>query len=378
MPEDQSRRDFLIHAPMKAAVLYAIATGRLPDQRSQPTSPTPTPENQEVLREPPIEGVNLTHISFGENGEWDDSAVGILTHLHEADNAAKVESMLTEMKNNGVQSLRLLIWNIDKPFNDKGEMQGWGVIPSEHGFEEPYISNLRNYLSLVKKVGFKRMTITFAPQWSNNPNWSKEDGDRGGKFDPTKLEKNWAMIKATHNVAEEVGVPGLVYDLLNEGGPSDADASKTDAMAYIAEIRKRYEQEYKGNKDTTVGFIAPHEPVDGQLDRLRNIVQAFGKNQPDWYHFSFYPTGTVDDAFKILEMMNEELNKDGHLQPWVVEEMNYNDPISLQAIKRFEIAHPERKILEVLQWPIKRGYPTTNISPPYNENEVQAVLGSEK
>ncbi len=294
-------------------------------------------------------GVNYSHHAF-ESCSWEGS--GLLVSYHEGETARRVHDQLRRMRERGLHSLRLLVWHMtDIP------RQRWGVVPSRGGrLGRPYRSNFIAVLSEARRYGFDRLTVSFAPQWTNSP--------LRDNYDPAKLDENWRFIRDVRALALEHGPAEVRFDLLNEGAPSDhlPPRIRNQLRDYVAEVWGRYASAY-GTADATVSVIAPRDARD-RGNRLANVVDIFeaaGHGQPGWYevHLNFAP----DEVRFGLAAVDSVLTARGRAVPLVIGETSYGDSAVAARISEF-LRGSERPLEEIIQWVSAAG-DSCAVSPPY-------------
>lgn len=298
----------------------------------------------------PLVGTNYTHRSF-EGCHWDGT--GILLAYHRPGVAEEVHEQLRAMRRAGIATLRLIVWHMtDIP------RERWGVVPSRGGrLPEPYRGNLVAYLTETRRFGFRRVTVSFSPQWSNSPlrhNW-----------DPGKFEENWRFVRDVRGLLKEHGPADTRIDLLNEGTPSDhLPAALRDQMReYVARLYTAYVQAY-GASDVTVSTIAPRTP-DDRGNRLHNLIEALastGLPLPGWFeiHLNYGP----EEVLFGLRHADSVLSAHGLSQWLVIGETAYDDSSVAARIGEF-METSERALPEVVQWFARPGEPC-DVSPPYS------------
>ena len=71
-------------------------------------------------------------------------------------------------------------------------------IPAKSGkLEEPFRTNLVNYLRDIRAAGFRRVTLAFDARHSVDP------AARYGPYDPATFEATWALIRDTRPLLKE-------------------------------------------------------------------------------------------------------------------------------------------------------------------------------
>jgi hypothetical protein len=92
------------------------------------------------------------------------------------------------MRQAGVSTIRTVFWH-------DATGQVWGPIPSAGGaLREPFRSNLMRYVSEVRKFGFARFTLVFAPKRAHDP--------LRVAYDPSKFRENWRLIREVRSVVK--------------------------------------------------------------------------------------------------------------------------------------------------------------------------------
>lgn len=341
------------------AVAFAVAVGCT----GADTDPTPRfpPGDYTSLEAPvataPLVGTNYTHHSFA-GCTWDGG--GILQTYRHAGVAEEVHEQMRRMRRAGVGSLRLIVWHMrDVP------RQRWGVVPSRGGrLPEPFRGNLVAYLTEVRRFGFERLTISFSPQWSNNP---REDN-----WAPARFEENWSFIRDVRALALEHGPDDLRFDLLNEGAASDHSPGerRTRVMAYVRRMWERYADTF-GVEDVTVSVIAPRTPWDRgrRLENLLDTLTVGGAPPPPWIelHLNYDPGGVAWG----LHYADSVLSARGLDQPLTIGETSYDDAAVADAVRAF-VARSDRPVREVLQW-FKRAGAECEVSPPYEVDAYRTL-----
>ena len=307
----------------------------------------------------PLIGVNYTHVAF-DGCSFSDN--GILFAGQAGSIGATAVRQLTEMRVRGVESVRLLIWHTSKigP-ND------WGMIPSEgRTISEPYRTNLIYYLSTVRALRFARLTISFAPQWTNSP--------LRLKYDRRTFGENWRFIRTVRALAEHYGPADVRFDLLNEGAPSDFLPARIreQVSSYIAQMYRRYAATY-GTADVVVSFIGPRNPAEARGHRLENLVhilRSTGVGLPRWFDLHLnYPPHQIRFG---LRRTDRTLARLGLTQGLVIGETAYDDGGAAAAFRDFANSST-RPLEEIVEW---YGHPGNEcpVSPPYSVTRYRRVF----
>jgi hypothetical protein len=307
------------------------------------------------------------------------NGTGIVATYDQPGVRRRVRLQLAAMRAAGIQSLRLLLWHMSDISG-----QDWGVIPSAGGrLAQPYRANLINYLKDVRAADFKALTLDFGPEWSNDPIGYPQD-----VYDPAKFEENWGFIRDVRPLVKEYGPPLTRIDLLSEGAPSSyLPATLQRIKDYISQMYQRYVDAF-GKSDVTVSAIAPPEPNADITQpegghRLQNLIDAFaasGRGQPDFFsvHVSTWWHPSAANTMYALRQEDVTLTANGLSQPLIVSETTYNDPELAAAIQQFRQTSA-RPILEVEEWPLRRGSPCKDfsVSPPLRADAyISALTGS--
>lgn len=311
-----------------------------------------------------IAGMTYTHTDFsacdmttgGTNIGFANT--GLVVSYDKAGVRDGVKKRLADMKASGINSLDLVIWFMHDPSGGT-----WGIIPSANKrVDEPYRTNLANYLQDVKNAGFERIMISMGPQWTNAPaNYEL------GKYDPNLFEENWQFIKDVRSIAKQNGPAGTYFDIAAEGAPPNpAPERKQQMWDYAKQIWTNYVREF-GKDDAVISFISPNpikpdDPIkdnysdlwdSGAIDNLYDIFESSGQGQPNWYQFSFYPDKpTYERSLHILNYIDQKLTSRGYTGDLIVRETWYDNAEVGRAISEFNKTH-NRKIREALAWYLK-------------------------
>jgi hypothetical protein len=309
----------------------------------------------------PLIGVNYNHFAF-PNCSLDDT--GIVLTYGEPGVRTIVRRQLAAMRAAGIQSLRLLLWHV----TDAGDMR-WGVVSSHGGrLAEPYRSNLVHYLSDVRKAGFERLTLVFAPEGANMP--------LGGFYDPATFEENWELVRDVRPLLKQYGPASTHVDLINEGAPPDWESPDVfaKAQAYITNMWSNYVDAF-GGEDASFSSVGADGPYDtaARMQNLVDALRASGRPLPRW--FDVHPPYDHDGMLAVLRAVDAMLTADGLSQPLVIGESAYDDPGVASAIEQFRL-ESARPILEVMTWPLRAGQ-QCGVSAPYRADAyIQALTGS--
>jgi len=310
-------------------------------------------------------GTNYAH--FGVNNCSVDNQ-GIIKEYGNPVVRVTVQNQLAQMRMDGVQTLRFILWYT----TDIGSHR-WGIVPSRGGqLVEPYRTNLQNFLTDVKNAGYLRLSVSFGPEWTNNPN-----GTEGpGKYDPAKFDENWNFIKDVRGILKSYGPGDTKIDLWNEGVPSiHQGSSYQQTRDHIKNLYRNYVNEF-GNSDVTVSYIGPIGS-GGAADRLQNFIDLVletGVELPRWFEVHIY-TGDENQAYNDLKSAEEVLQRNGLGQPIVVGETYYNDEGTARGISRFVQESPVL-VEEVMHWPNERNSAcgSWSATPPLNVDTLASYL----
>jgi hypothetical protein len=267
------------------------------------------------------------------------------------------------MRRRGITTVRLLVWHEDHP-----AAQLWGIVPTPRGrLEQPYAANLAHYVADVRAAGFRRLTVSLAPEGENQPGLAV--------YDPSTAPHNWSVLRQVRAITKRYGPASTHLDLLNEGAPNPlAHPAQARVRAdYLVWLYRRYVHAY-GVGDVVVSSNAGRFPPDRQ--RLETLLQVFarsGVGQPRWFelHAAYDPRR----ALRGLRLADATLRRHGLRQPLVIGEAPYDDPATAQAIATFQRTST-RRIDEVLEWPLTLRRPCLHISvaPPYTAAAYQRSL----
>lgn len=306
----------------------------------------------------PLPLVGMNYSNFGGNGCG--FADGIVAEG--AWNPKLIRQQLAAMRAAGIQSLRTFIWNT----HDAGG-QGWGVVSSAGGRLSPAeTTNLINFVSEVRSLGFTRLEVAFSPQGPNDP-----IGEPGTTYDPSLFDENWQLISYVRGIVKQYGPLDTRFDILNEGAPFSFLPTKTQLADYVARMYSNYVDTF-GNTDVTV---SANPPVNDQSDitNLIDTLRSTGRPLPTWFEMHIYSADPLGD----LRAIDATLNAEGLSQPITVNETYYNDPSAASAVETFETTS-SRPLDEVSAWPLRSG-DTSNcfVPPPYRASAfITALTGS--
>jgi hypothetical protein len=306
----------------------------------------------------PLVGANYSH--FGVLG-CDVNGEGIVANG--MFNRSLIRQQLAAMRATGIQSLRLFIWNMHDATG-----QTWGAVSSASGrLGLAQEKDLINFATDVRLAGFTRLTVVFSPQWTNDPIGYPEN-----HYDPSLFNENWQLIRYVHGIVTEYGPLFTHFDLLNEGGPSDYAATKTQLEVYIAHMYSNYVDTF-GNGDVTVSSIVGAND-QSRIANLIDTLRSTGRPLPRWFEVHTYSGHILDD----LRATDATLSAKGMSQPITLGETFYNDPSAAAAVKAF-VTSSSRRLDEVLEWPIRRGSlcHDFSVAPPYKADAfIRALTGS--
>lgn len=294
-------------------------------------------------------GTNYTHYAF-PHCSW--HGTNIIRSFQRNVVREIVHDQLSAMRRGSVTSLRIILWHMTEPGpND------WGPVPSLGGaLGAPYRRNLQEYLTEIRRFGFRRLTVSFGPQWTNNP--------VARRYDPSKFEENWSFLRDVRAIIKQYGPRETRFDLINEGAPSDYLNPKLrrQMSLYISRMYSRYVRAF-GNRDVVVSVIGPESVFDhgNRLQNLINIIASTRSGQPHWFEIHLNDTGR--DVLHGLEVTDEILSANGLDQRIVIGEAAYNDAPTASAIATF--MRSSSRVEEILQW-FSRANASCNESPPYS------------
>jgi hypothetical protein len=300
-------------------------------------------------------GTNYTHFAFPDCS-WDRT--GILGYYDEGDARNEVHRQLGVMRRDGIQSLRTIVWHLTDASHEL-----WGPVPSAGGrLAQPYRGILIDYLSEVRRYGFARLTLSFAPMWTNDPSMPN--------YDPAKFSENWHFIEDVRSLAKRYGPADVRFDLLNEGAPSDYLPPRIvhQITSYLRRMYSRYVRAF-GKSDVTVSAI-PANGVRDRGNRLQNLIAIFastGLGQPRWFELHV-DTGPRQALYALRNSISV-LRRNRLEQPIVIGEAPYDDPGISSVFRPFmRVPGPIREILE---W-TKKPHTRCNVSPPYRADAYRA------
>jgi hypothetical protein len=271
-----------------------------------------------------------------------------------------VRQQLAAMHASGLASLRVFFvydWNAS---------ENQYFVPAEPGrLIEPFRNNLINYLSDIRKAGFRRVTLALDARGSVDPAqvWPNNN------YDPATFDATWSLIRDVRQLLKQYGPSDTRVDLLNEGAPSDYLTQQVST--WISRMYANYADAF-GTADVTIsaGFWTG-------MQRLIDALRASGKPLPLW--FDIHPRWHHDAALADLRATDAELKTNGLSQPLVIGEERYNDPEIAHAISEFRQTS-SRGVEEVMEWPLHIGgedpatRQTSCIDPPYRIDAYAVAL----
>lgn len=315
---------------------------------------------------PSLLGVTYTHSNLLSCDLF--GSTGIVAHYNDRGERRLVRTQLAAMHKAGIDSIRFLLW-----FMTDASNQDWGVVSSAGGvLSEPYRSNLIRFVSDIRAAGFRRLTISFGPQWTNDPiAFYNPDGTINDHWDPAKLDENWAFISYVHQLVKPFAPADTVFDILSEIPPSQYQPPAViDRLEdYIRTIWTRYADTF-GLGDAVISVIAKDGQGPDRLQRLIDTLRSTGRGFPA--DFELHPDWTSPDAYDELEAVNRVLNANGLSTPIVVGESSYENRDVANDVARFE-GDSGRQVIEVFEWFEKtEGAPCP--SPPYRADAYIVAL----
>jgi hypothetical protein len=251
--------------------------------------------------------------------------------------------------------------------------QDWGVVSSAGGkLSEPYRSNLIRFVSDIRAAGFKRLTISFGPEGTNDPIGTYHpDGTIDDYWDPAKLEENWQFIAYVHRLVQPYAPADTVFDVLSEIPPSGYQPQwAIDRLDnYIGTIWTRYADTF-GLGDAVISIAAKGDQGPDRLQRLIDTLRSVGRGFPA--DFELHLDWTSPTVYDELEAIDQVLNANGLSTPVVVGESSYENSAVAKDIARFE-ADSGRRVPEVFEWfETSEGGPCA--SPPYTADAYVTAL----
>lgn len=267
----------------------------------------------------------------------------------------RVRDQLAAMSAAGLDTLRVFFTfdydTSENPF----------FVPAKTGkLEEPFRTNLVNYLRDIRAAGFRRVTLAFDARHSVDP------AARYGPYDPATFDATWALIRDTRPLLKAHGPADTRVDLLNEGALPPTGL--TELASWLTRMYPRYVEEF-GADDVTVsmGYWTG-------AARLIEVLRSTGKPLPRW--FDVHPRYSEQDTLGDLRRVDADLDAAGLSQPLVVGEEKYNDPGAARAIGEF-MRTSDRVVEEVMEWPADiagTGGQSRCINPPYRIDAYVRVL----
>jgi hypothetical protein len=325
-----------------ASVLLALLAGAAVE--AQPT--------------PLLLGVDVTEYTGGEPPNCYGASV--LYDYGQPQVRRLVRGQLAAMRAGGAESIRLFL-----TYDDNTSENPYFVPARSGRLEEPFRTNLVNYLADARAAGFARLTLAFDARGSVQPAQQFPNNN----YDPSTFAETWSLIRDVRPLLKQYGPPDTRIDLLNEGAPGDYLTQQVSS--WISRMYANYVDAF-GADDVTVsaGFWTG---MSGLVQALR----ASGKQMPQW--FDVHPRWEPGQALQDLRAVDAELTANGLSQPIVIGEEKYNDPSVAATIAEFARTSA-RRVEEVIEWPLEHGggepanQQTRCISPPYRLDAYATAL----
>lgn len=313
----------------------------------------------------PLIGTNYAHYKLTDNCGIDASNTIIKSyHLVDGTKTVReiVQTQLATMRNNGIQTLRLLIW-----FKQNGP--GIYLPVPQPSLTEPYRSNLINFLTDIKNAGFLRLTVAFAGTVSASQDTSQD---------------TWKFISDVRPLIKKYGPENTRITLTNEGPPVKNQANYQEMYDRLRDHYRLYVTQY-GNKDIAAGGLIGVQASATDFERLKNLINIYkdsGVTMPLWFEVHPYGPNVYEASNnEIYKTVKNNLNKIDEIltannlsQPIVVGEMYYDNEGAARAIKEFNNTH-QRQVEEIIMWPKKPGDPAhVCVSPPYSISNISSIF----
>lgn len=309
-------------------------------------------------------GVNYTHWQVGASCDLTNR--GILATYHQRGVRELVQSQLLAMREQGVTSLRFMVWYAATPSESWGQVQ----IGRDGRLPRKLATNLTRFFSDVDAAGFTRLSVSFAPKGTIGPQFAN--------YDPALLPLNWALLVQVRGLLKASGIADTRLDLLNEGSPNlytrtgpSYDDNLTD---YLQEMYRRYVDAY-GHADVTVSAVSEDPSA---LPALLTILQGAGRPLPQWYEVHAYMWWYDDLAEGIADALRQNdlaLSAVGlTTQPLVLGETYYGAAAVATGALTY-LAGTTRPLDEVMTWaqtPSAACQPF-NVTPPYTVGELEPL-----
>lgn len=307
---------------------------------------------------PPLLGVDVIEYTGGDPPNCYGASV--LYDYGQPRVRERVQDQLAAMRAGGAESIRLFL-----TYDDNTSENPYFVPARSGRLEEPFRTNLVNYLSDARSAGFLRLTLAFDPRSSVQPAQVFPNNN----YDPSTFAETWSLIRDVRPLLKQYGPPDTRIDLLNEGAPGGYLTEQVSS--WISRMYADYVDTF-GADDVTVsaGFWTG---MSGLVQALR----ASGRPMPQW--FDVHPRWDPTQALQDLQATDAELTANGLSQPLVIGEEKYNDPGVAAAIAEFTRSST-RRVEEVMEWPLEHGgaepanQQTRCISPPYRLDAYAAAL----
>jgi hypothetical protein len=337
----------------------------LAPSKTKPSAPPDFPASDYTqsqfprLRRDPLIGANYTHYDF-PNCTFERTS--ILGFYHEPRVARIVHKQLFQMRKAGIATIRTLIWHATHPPPD------WLSVSSAAGkLHEPYRTNFIRFLREVRRFGFLRLTISFAPLKTNNPLLVS--------YRPAKFRENWRFVRTVRALVRRYGPASSRFDLFSEGAPNERptvyEPRPKQTARYLRNLYRLYVKRF-GNRDVSVSVIPGQNPV-GETNRLEYLIKTLmssGQPMPRWYDVHIgLPPSRVPYMIRRTESI---LSQYGQRQPLVIGDTGYDNRPIARLFKRY-LQRSSRRIDEITPW-YKRTPKGCQVPPPYKPGAYAEVL----
>lgn len=274
-------------------------------------------------------------------------------------NRALIQNQLGQMRQNGQTCIKipLYYWPAESaipPYVPDGFLLGlYG-----NTFDSQRMQNVQSLFADINAAGFTYLEVSFLPAGGV---LSPSDS----AFDPNSWTRTALLIDAIRPLASGCGVPKVMFDLVGEGIPTNAQANlRTFSQTIWGWYTAGKFPNGAAVTDATISFVPTREIIS-------NIPGVFQGNWPAQLQPHVYGAMYEDgwgSAYSVLCGVCDELDRIGApagIEIEVGETYAFRDLTTIAGLLRAAHDRPGHNIRRVLMWPMVR--PSINdeqASPP--------------
>jgi hypothetical protein len=265
-----------------------------------------------------------------------------LTRYNDPSVQAISRNDLAQLSKRGVQWIRTMVWFAHRPVDPLNFVMGEG--------NEAVVENLRQVGRDLKKFGFRKWIVAFAPLAKASPTCFREQW--GDCFDPAYIQSSIDFIIAARAGLESKDHPELWVDLSNEACPVDNAVSPIqwklyeNERLYLVPLIKQYSARFPTDR-FTVSCVGDTQ-VRTRIAVMWELFSLAG-SRPGFLDAHLY-----EDLSSPIELRARDLALAAQFysQPFIVGETQISRPDLMTRITTSFTqlrATPE----SIIQWPLK-------------------------